>query len=172
MRVFKTAREAKEYLVGRITDEAALEGAPLTEAERKMLYFSERDWTLPDMMEVNSEFERDYNQDEYEEKIGRLVRKIQERQNSGAEQQREEWCSALERLGGEDDYLLTLVDSGCRVGGKNPTWWGRLGAWLPNLNAPLPRRSGDRIRLVLSAFAVILGIGLVRALLTWLFGSN
>ena len=61
---FRTQREAKEYLAERIVSEAVREGVPLSEIERKMLYFSETDWTLPNILEINAEFERDYDQNE------------------------------------------------------------------------------------------------------------
>jgi hypothetical protein len=73
-----TEREAKEYLAERIAAEAAREGKPLTEIERKMLYFTETGWTLPDMIQVNAEFERrDYDYDTYERKILGLAREIE-----------------------------------------------------------------------------------------------
>lgn len=39
-----------------------------------MLYFSETDWTRPDIMEVNDEFDRDYDSNAYEKKITRVAR--------------------------------------------------------------------------------------------------
>jgi hypothetical protein len=33
-----------------------------------MLYFSETHWTLPNIAEVNEQFDAEYDQDEYEEK--------------------------------------------------------------------------------------------------------
>ena len=59
---FSTIRAAKEYLAGKIAEQAEREGSPLTEVERKMLYFSETDWTLPDMLKVSEEFEGDVEQ--------------------------------------------------------------------------------------------------------------
>jgi hypothetical protein len=41
MRRFATTRDAMEFLVSRIVTEAQREGVPLSETERKMLYFSE-----------------------------------------------------------------------------------------------------------------------------------
>ena len=68
MQQFADAREAKEFLVERILSQAERDGVSLSEIERKMLYFSETAWTLPDIMEVNEEFDRRYDQDEYEQK--------------------------------------------------------------------------------------------------------
>jgi hypothetical protein len=44
---FGNAREAKEFLISRIAEQAQRAGEPLSEIERKELYFSESGWTLP-----------------------------------------------------------------------------------------------------------------------------
>jgi len=41
MNPFQSAREAKEFLISRIVEEAQRENIVLSESERKMLYFSE-----------------------------------------------------------------------------------------------------------------------------------
>ena len=61
VRHFSTSQDAKEFVVSRIVTEAQRDGVPLSEVERKMLYFSETAWTLPDMMEVNEAFEGEYD---------------------------------------------------------------------------------------------------------------
>ena len=53
---FKTIRAAKDYLAKRITDQATLEGATLTEVERKMLYFTEDGGLTLAMATVSEEF--------------------------------------------------------------------------------------------------------------------
>jgi hypothetical protein len=67
MKAFHSGREAKEFLISRIVEEAQRENIPLSEIERKMLYFTESGWTLPDIMKVNDDFDREYDQDEYEQ---------------------------------------------------------------------------------------------------------
>ena len=59
MNAFRSGREAKEYLVSRIVAEAQRENVSLSEVERKMLYFSESGWTLPDMTAVSEDFNRE-----------------------------------------------------------------------------------------------------------------
>jgi hypothetical protein len=76
---FPTAREAEEFLVSGIVAEAQRENVPLSEVERKMLYFSETGCTLPDMMEINDAFDRDYDQDIYEKKVAHLIRNAAKR---------------------------------------------------------------------------------------------
>ena len=108
---FKTVRDAKDFLAGKIVEEAQREGAPLTEVERKMLYFTETGWTLPDMKEVSAEFDRGYDQGEYEQKIGGLAARLQGRLEVQGEQGRESWDRAIEKLSQGDHYMLVLVDA-------------------------------------------------------------
>ena len=108
---FKTVRDAKGFLAGKIVEEAAREGVPLTEVERKMLYFTETGWTLPDMKEVSSEFDRGYDQGEYEQKIGGLAARLQARLDVDGEQARETWDRAIEKLSQGDHYILVLIDA-------------------------------------------------------------
>jgi len=116
---FGTIREAKEYLAGRIASEAEREGMPLSEMERKMLYFTEFGWTLPDMKKVSAEFDRDYDQGVYEQKIAGFVSKIQARDNAQSKLEQEAWDSAIEKLSEGDHYLLVLIDEGAPK--ENPT---------------------------------------------------
>jgi hypothetical protein len=104
---FDSSQEAKEYLVSRIVHEAEREAVPLSETERKMMYFTETAWTLPDIWEVNQSFERDYDQPAYEAKIGELAQKAQARAASADEL--ETWKRAVQVLKREDHYLLVLL---------------------------------------------------------------
>jgi len=108
---FRIVREAKDFLANSIAEEAQRNGTPLTEVERKMLYFTETGWTLPDMNEVSAEFDRDYDQRDYERKIGELVNKIQVRLADQGQLEQERWNAALEKLSHGDHYLLVLADA-------------------------------------------------------------
>lgn len=107
-RRFPSAPAAKEFVIQQIVAQAARDGLPLTEIERKMLYFSETAWTLSDMTEVSAEFDRDYDEDDYEKKIGTIVRnlELELRSNPAVE---EEWYAARQVLSSEDHYLLVLI---------------------------------------------------------------
>lgn len=109
MNAFRSGREAKEYLVSRIVAEAQRENVSLSEVERKMLYFSESGWTLPDMTAVSEDFNRENVQDEYEEKIAQLIRKAdrQVRKESGDEY--DTWWAAIRVLKREDHCILVMI---------------------------------------------------------------
>jgi hypothetical protein len=137
---FESEREAKEYLVGRIVGEAEREGVSLTEVERKMLYFTESGWTLPDMMEVNAAFERDCDNDTYERKIVGLAQNIEKRNNAEGGEAQAAWNDAVQKLQEGDHYLLVLIDSQIVSAG---------GAVRP---------PGDILKLVLTAIACSFGL--------------
>ncbi|MGC2618555.1 MAG: hypothetical protein WA414_05895 [Acidobacteriaceae bacterium] len=105
---FPTTREAKEFLAQQIVAQAARDGMPLTDVERKMLYFSETARTLSDMTEVSAEFDRDYDQDDYERKIAKIVRSLKQELKSEPAAE-ENWEAAVQVLSSEDHYLLVLV---------------------------------------------------------------
>jgi len=154
VRGFESIREAKDYLASRIVAEAKREGTPLTEVERKMLYFSEEGWTLPDMMEVNAEFERDYDEDEYERKIAGLVRKIEASDTAQSKSGQETWDLAVEKLSEGDHYLLVLLDPSLSSGDGSA------------------RPPHDRLKLWLTAFGIVFGVLGLTAVLNSLFGPK
>ena len=79
MNQFAGVRDAKEFLIAKIAEQAHLEGVPLSEIERKVLYFSETEWTPPDIAKVSEAFHREYDDKEYEERIARLIRAARKR---------------------------------------------------------------------------------------------
>jgi hypothetical protein len=141
MKAFHNGREAKEFLISKTVSEADRENVPLSEVERKMLYFTESGWTLPDIMKVNEDFDRDYDQDVYEHKIAKLVAKADKRIRKGSREDYERWWEAIRFLQREDHYISVMI----RLAGIRPR--------------------GDQIRL----FATALGI--VVCLLVWVFVS-
>ena len=151
---FNSDREAKEFLVGKIVAEAEREGVALSDVERKMLYFSEEGWTLPDIMQVNADFERDYDEGEYERKIAGLIRRIEARGSAEDRPELVTWGRAVEKLREADHYLLCLIDS------DFPTEDGAV------------RAPHDRLRLWLTAIIVVMGLFALIAGLNWMFGPR
>lgn len=155
---FASIREALEYAVGRIAAEAEREGVPLSEVECKMLYFTETSWTLPGIMEVNKEFDRLYDQNEYEAKIAGLIRNFVQRALAENEEEFADWANAIDKISEEDYYLLVMV--GVAADSEKPRW-----RWLPSRsNSGAPREPGDRLRLWITAIVVVF-VGLGAALL-------
>lgn len=113
------AREAKEFLVTRIVAEAQREEVPLSEVERKMLYFSETGWTLPDIAEVSDQFDRECNREGYEKKITRLIRNARKRARKEDKKEFDECSAAVRRLSKEDHYLLVMTQQAGISAGQN-----------------------------------------------------
>lgn len=106
---FSDDREALDFIAARIADEAQREGVQLSEVERKMLYFSETAWTLPDIWEVNDKFDSEYDQDEYEKKISTLIKKALARARKLQPEEFDAWNEAIHRLSKDDRYLLVMT---------------------------------------------------------------
>ena len=145
---FSTDREAKEYLAGRIVADAEREAIVLSEIDRKMLYFSKTGWTLPDISEVSEIFDRDYDQDEYEQTIGALVDKILTRDEAEAGPDQEAWDLAVLKLSEGDHYLQILIHAASRRKIAAQLGWRR---WLPIFLEPGQHRPGDRLKLCVAA---------------------
>ena len=109
VQAFHGAREAKEFLVSKIVEEAQLEGITLSEVERKMLYFSETDWTLPDIDAASDEFDRTYDQDDYEVKIAGLVKRSYKRILKGSGDEYDKWWTAIHVLERQDHFILVMI---------------------------------------------------------------
>jgi hypothetical protein len=107
MQTFSSAREAKEYLIAQIVAEADRSGMPLSDTERKMMYFTETAWTLSDISEVSEAFDREYDQPTYEAKIGRLAQGTEHRAHETNDLK--VWKDAVQTLSQEDHYLLVLL---------------------------------------------------------------
>jgi hypothetical protein len=107
---FASSMEAKEFLVSRIVEEASRQQVRLSELERKMLYFSEGYPTLPDMMEVNEQFDAQYDSEKYEEKIRGLSKSAIQRDQKESPQMVLLWQEAVKVLNKEDHYILLMLD--------------------------------------------------------------
>src|SRR5579863_3872291 len=116
MEAFRSAREAKEFLIAGIVAAAQCESVPLSEVERKMLYFSETGWTLPDMTAVYEEFDREYDQDRYEKKIAHLLKKADKHARKESRDEYDKWWAAVRRLKREDHYISVMI----RLAGLRP----------------------------------------------------
>jgi hypothetical protein len=112
----KSAREAKEFLVSQIVLEAQRENDALSEVERKMLYFSETDWTLPDIADVSDQFDAEYDQTKYERKITRLIRAAYRHAGKEDRETYDKWWASMRVLSRENHYILVMV----RLAGLRP----------------------------------------------------
>ena len=118
MTEIQDAREAKEFLISKIAIEMQRENVPLSETERKMLYFTETGRTLPDIAQVNDEFDRNYDQSEYENKIATIIANAYKRILQDSPDEYDKWWAAVRLLQREDHYVSLLIS----LANLRPRW--------------------------------------------------
>jgi hypothetical protein len=103
-------REAKDFLVTQTAEQAALEGVPLSDLEKRMMYFTESGECPEDPLALNEEFEAEHDSDEYEAKISRLLHQAHRRIRKEGGAARKNWDLAIKCLRRGDHYLLVMWD--------------------------------------------------------------
>jgi hypothetical protein len=116
-----TERDAKEFLVSQVAGEAERQGHPLSDLERKMLYFSESGWTIPDALDVADAFDREYDSDEYEKRIAGLVQAARKRATGETAAR---WTSAIDKLAEGDHYISIMLGEVPRAETRFLIWFG------------------------------------------------
>lgn len=101
-------KEAIDFLVQEIAFEAQAEGIPLSNLERRMLYFTETGDAIEDPGALNEEFAAQYRTAEYETKISRLVAHAYRRIKRESPAKLELWNGALRVLHEGDHYILVF----------------------------------------------------------------
>ena len=105
-------KQAIDFLVEQTAEQAALENIPLSDLEKRMMYFVENDPnSCPDPLQLNQEFEEKCDADEYETKIASLLHHAYKRLKSEDSDKAHQWDLAIRTLGGGDHYLPVLWNS-------------------------------------------------------------
>jgi hypothetical protein len=103
-------RDAKDFLVTQTAEQAAIEGVQLSDLEKRMMYFTETGECPEDPVALNEEFEKEYENDEYETKVKKLLANAHRRLKEERSPAVEEWEESLKVLDQTDDYILILCD--------------------------------------------------------------
>jgi hypothetical protein len=103
-------REAKDFLVQQAAEQATLEGVPLSDLEKRMMYFTESGYVPEDPIKLNEEFESEHDSGEYEAKISRLLHHAYQRLRKENDAARKNWDLAIRCLRRGDHYLLVMWD--------------------------------------------------------------
>jgi len=119
--MFATQSDAKRFFVEKVVAQAAAEGTPLSDGERWMLSFSESD---PDFVVDPArvaQVEAEIPDDEYEAKIGGLLRRSYHRDTDSTDSARELYGDACAKLNEGDHYLSIMIERaiGCELGSRN-----------------------------------------------------
>ncbi len=113
-------REAKDFLVEQTVKQAEMEGIPLSELEKRMMYFTEGKSAVEDPVSLNEEFEAQYDNAKYERKISRLMGGAYKRLRHENSVDRKSWDSAVRCLKKGDHYILVL----CGETSRFSALWG------------------------------------------------
>ncbi len=103
-------REAKDFLVSQTAEQAALESVPLSDLEKRMMYFTESGYVPEDPIKLNEEFEAECDTDDYEAKISLLLHHAYQRLRNENDAARQNWDLAIKSMRRGDHYLLVMRD--------------------------------------------------------------
>ncbi len=102
--------EAKDFLARQTTEQSLLEGLPLSDLEKRMMYFTESDEASEDPTKLNDEFDAEYDAAAYEEKVSRLLHHGYARVKKENPESARLWNESIRTLRRGDHYLLVLWD--------------------------------------------------------------
>jgi hypothetical protein len=121
-------REAKDFLVMQTAEQGALEGVPLSDLEKRMMYFTESKDALEDPASLNEEFEAQYDTAKFERKVSRLMRRAYRRLKKQDPEKLNEWNKAIRLLRRGDHYILVLCSQHLTHGSR--LYWRLLAVCL------------------------------------------
>jgi hypothetical protein len=132
-------KQAKDFLSQQAAEQATLDNTPLSDIEKRMMYFTESDpKSCDDPLALNGEFEAQCDTAEYEAKMSRLLQDAYQRLKSEDPARKDTWDQAIHELRKGDHYLLVFWDT----------------------KLPAERPKGDSFKLLGVALLIVAGIGI------------
>lgn len=113
-------QQAKDFLVEQATQQASLDGVPLSDVEKRMMYFTESAEATDDHLKLHDEFEAQYDTAEYEVKVSRLLHHAFVRVKKENPETARHWNEAVKVLNEGDHYILVLLDQ--KLSGERPPY--------------------------------------------------
>ena len=98
---------AKQFLVAKLLEQAALDDVPISDIEKRMFLFSETA-QVPSDFDASDKFDADYDE-EYEAKITQLLKRVFARDEQ-TKDTKDLWKKHLAALKDVDFYGLVMVD--------------------------------------------------------------
>jgi hypothetical protein len=120
-KVFTLQGQAKRFFVDRIVAQAVREGAPLSDAERQMLSFSESDREFAVDPALVEKLQAEISDEEYEAKISGLIERSWKRDVETDGSAGTLYREAFTTLSQGDHYLLIMLDRALRR--RLRPWW-------------------------------------------------
>jgi hypothetical protein len=115
-------KQAKDFLVAQAAEQAAIEGVPFADLEKRMMYFTESDPTsCPAPLALNNEFEAQFETPAYEAKMFKLLEHARQRLRKEDPERARDWDEAVGELMKGDHYILVLLGlAGALAGAERP----------------------------------------------------
>ncbi len=98
---------AKKFLIGKVVEQATLDGINLSSDEKAMLAFSEEDGTPIDE-EMVERFDTTHDSESYEAKIALLIKRAWIRDRTAGKLKG--WQQSFKAIRDRDFYLLVMLD--------------------------------------------------------------
>lgn len=128
-------KEAKDFLVRETAEQAELEGVPLSELEKRMMYFTEGPSAPEDPSQLNEKFEAEYATEQFEAKVTGFMRHARQRLEKEEAGKAAHWDRAIRCLEKGDHYILVLCGSAGKSSSSPVSL--RLISWLVLAAVPL-----------------------------------
>jgi hypothetical protein len=133
--------EAKDFLVEQTTIQAALDGVPLSDVEKRMMYFTEGPDAIEDPTQLNDDFEAEYEMAAYEAKMSKLLHRAYARVKKENPETARTWNESIRILKKGDHYILVL--------------WGVNDTNIQAGKSTQERPPQDFLKLISTAFLVV-----------------
>ena len=132
------SRQAKDFLVGQAAEQAAIEGIPLSELEKRMMYFTEGPDAVEDPVQLNEEFEAAYEMEEYETKVSQLLKHARARLSFQNRTELDTWKQAVATLRAGDHYVLIMLGGFDSMMPSPSSWpWTAIARFSIRLGVPI-----------------------------------
>jgi hypothetical protein len=114
-------KQAKDFLVEQAATQAAIENLPLSDLEKRMMYFTESDPdSCPDPISLHEEFDAQYDTPDYEAKMSQLFEHARRRLRNEDPERTRNWDEAVGELKKGDHYILILLNADVAIRIERP----------------------------------------------------
>jgi hypothetical protein len=100
--------EAKDFLVRQTAIQPGLDGVPLSDLEKRMMYVTEGPDAAEDPVALNDEFESEYDTPTFEAKVSKLLHRAYVRVKEENPETARTWNESIRILRKGDHYILVL----------------------------------------------------------------
>lgn len=113
--------EAKRFFVEKVVRQAQADSVPLSDAERRMLSWSESDPDFVVDSQLPEQLASEMSDDEYEKKVNGLFVRSFDADVAADSTAEARWKQASEVLHNGDHYMLVMLDQA--LGRRLKRWW-------------------------------------------------